>query len=109
MILKTKIKYEVPKDLSKLSEQERKIIEGKRIIHGEDYVEDDLYTDEMRDGIIDTDNNHQYMDIDDGLVQMRDLLGGQFMPVGQEDFNILFEQVIFEGTIEEVYNKLINK
>lgn len=107
MILKTKIEYR-EEDISKLTESDREKYTAKKAYLGDEFPEDELQISTIvREVVIDTDNGNLYVDMGEGKIKLQPLLSTDMIPY-ENDIVVYFNPtVVFEGTIDDIYNKLL--
>lgn len=105
MLIKAFDKKKVLIDLEKdeISKKLRETLEGKRIVLGEDHIDDDFYRTENRPMIIDTINKYVYVQEDEDTIVMTKLLGREVVDMDGEGQIFTFtDEFRFKGKIEEI-------
>lgn len=106
MILKTKV-HILKEDISKMTEDEKMAYEAKKEYLAHDLKDEDIeYTLQLADCVIDTDNEHLYIDVGEGVIRLRPLLGTDLVGGEDESMDYTYPSISFLGTVDEIYEKL---
>lgn len=104
MILRTQIEWLEPKQLS---EEEQ----AKLDYLGKHYVPDDeeIYTEVLKNALIDTSDNKLYIELDSTSVAMSNLLSAIYVVKGNGEVQRNEEKLYIKSTLDEIYENLTNK
>lgn len=109
MILKTKV-YVLKEDMSEMSEIEKQAYEAKKQYLGDKLERKDMsLTTQPTDAVIDTKQGHLYIDMGDGTIRLRPLLGIDLISDEDDSPDYTFPTVTFFGDINEIYEELIKE
>lgn len=106
MILKTQV-HILKEDISKMTDEEKEKYEAKKEYLAHDLKDEDIeYTLQLADSVIDTEKEHLYIDVGDGVIRLRPLLGTDL--VGDEGTipEYIQPSISFLGSIDDIYKKL---
>lgn len=109
MIIETFITEQQLIDLnsSKVNGELKLRLEGKLIVHGTDYIDDEFYEDVEIPMMIDTTQQFVYIQEDDNLVSMKRLLSREILSIDDEGEMMVFaDEIKFKGTLKEIKEKL---
>lgn len=106
MLIRTKLDWSEKKDLTALSEDDRAQLEAKIEYVGEDKMYDELYEDVVKDAIIDTVGDKLYVQIKENQLSLRRLLDSVFVQGPEGSVQKYEDQILFEGTLDELYENL---
>lgn len=105
MILKTQV-YILREDLSSMSESEKEKYQAKKDFLGDKLQDTDIvYSTQKADAVIDTKQQHLYIDMGEGVIRLRPLLGIDLA----DDDEYLYPTISFMGDINEIYEQLIKE
>lgn len=78
-------------------------IEGKKVVHGDDYEDDTFYSIEKKEMLIDTENYLVYVQEDKDYVVVRKLLDKQILSVEENGEMLTFvDEFKFKGKIKDI-------
>ena len=106
MILKTRV-FILKEDLSKMSEAEKEKYQAKKDYLGDKLEDKDIvYSPQETDAVIDTKEHYLYIDMGEGKIRLRPLLGTDLVETADETPDYMFPVITFTGDINEIYEQL---
>lgn len=103
MIIKTKIDWLQNKVLT---DEEKEVLEAKRIVLGDDYDANDEYDETEKNAIIDTTNDKIYIEIEPEKVCMVRLLDAQYVYTEDGRMERIEERLYLKSTLDEIFENL---
>lgn len=108
MIIKSYEEYPVLIDIDdkKINKKLKARLEGKRAIHGDDYIDEEFYTTEVRDILIDVDRELVYIQEDSENILMHRLLSKDVISAEENgEMTVFTDEFRFKGKLTEIEKK----